>query len=49
VLDFARTAEAIGATTSTREKSRLLAEYLSRLDPDDLRPAAVCMAAVADL
>jgi DNA ligase-1 len=43
LLDFARTAEAIGATTSTLEKSRLLAEYLSRLDPDDLRRAAVWM------
>ena len=43
MLDFARTAEAIGATTSTLEKSRLLAEYLSRLDPDDLRRAAVWM------
>jgi DNA ligase-1 len=43
VLDFARTAEAIGATSSTLEKSRLLAEYLSRLHPDDLRRAAVWM------
>jgi len=37
VLEFARTAEAIGATTSTLEKTRLLAEYLRGLDPDDLR------------
>ena len=43
MLDFARTAEAIGATTSTLEKSRLLAEYFSRLDADDLRRAAVWM------
>jgi DNA ligase 1 len=43
VLDFARTAEAIGATTSTLEKARLLAEYLRRLDLDDLRRAAVWM------
>jgi DNA ligase-1 len=43
VRDFALTAEAIGATTSTLEKTRLLAEYLSRLGPDDLRRAAVWM------
>ena len=43
MLDFARTAEAIGATTSTLEKTRLLAEYLRGLDPDDLRRAAVWM------
>jgi DNA ligase-1 len=43
VLDFARTAEAIGATSSTLEKSRLLAEYLRRLSPDDLRRAAIYM------
>jgi DNA ligase-1 len=43
VLDFARTAEAISATSSTLEKSRLLAEYLRRLGPDDLRRAAIYM------
>jgi DNA ligase 1 len=43
VLDFARTAEAIGATSSTLEKSRLLADYLRRLPPDDLRRAAIYM------
>jgi DNA ligase-1 len=47
VLDFARTAEAIGATSSTLEKSRLLAEYLARLPPDDLRRAAVYMSGQA--
>jgi DNA ligase-1 len=40
VLDFARTAEAIGATTSTLEKARVLAEYLAALDEADLRRAA---------
>ena len=40
MLDFARTASAIGATTSTLEKSRLLAEYLATLDDTDLRVAA---------
>jgi DNA ligase-1 len=43
VLDFARTAEAVGATSSTLEKSRLLADYLRRLQPDDLRRAAIYM------
>ena len=47
MLDFARTAEAIGATSSTLEKSRLLAEYLARLPPDDLRRAAVYMSGQA--
>ncbi len=41
MLEFARTAEAVAATTSTLEKARLLAEYLRRLSPDDLRRAAV--------
>ena len=43
MLDFARTAEAIGATSSTLEKSRLLADYLRRLPPEDLRRAAIYM------
>jgi len=43
VLDFAGTAEAIAATSSTLEKSRLLADYLRRLGPDDLRRAAIYM------
>ena len=43
MLDFARTAEAIAATSSTLEKSRLLAAYLRRLAPDDLRRAAIYM------
>ncbi len=43
VLDFARTAEAIAATSSTLEKARLLADYLRPLAPDDLRRAAIYM------
>jgi len=42
-LHFARTAEAIGATPSTLEKARLLADYLRPLPPDDLRRAAIYM------
>jgi DNA ligase 1 len=43
VQSFSRTAEAIGATSSTLEKARLLADYLRRLPPDDLRRAAIYM------
>ena len=43
MLHFARTAEAIGATPSTLEKARLLADYLRPLPPDDLRRAAIYM------
>ncbi|HKF18825.1 MAG TPA: ATP-dependent DNA ligase [Candidatus Dormibacteraeota bacterium] len=43
MLDFARTAEAIAATSSTLEKARLLADYLRSLPPDDLRRAAIYM------
>jgi len=43
LLDFARTADAIAATSSTLEKTRLLAGYLRGLPPDDLRRAAVYM------
>jgi DNA ligase-1 len=43
LLEFARTAEAIAATSSTLEKARLLAAYLRDLPPDDLRRAAVFM------
>jgi DNA ligase-1 len=42
-LGFARTAEAIAATSSTLEKARLLADYLRSLAPDDLRRAAIYM------
>jgi DNA ligase 1 len=43
VLDFATTAEAIRNTSSTLEKTRLLADYLRPLPPEDLRRAAVFM------
>lgn len=43
MLEFAQTAEAIGATTSTLEKTRILAAYLQRMEPDQLRRAAVYM------
>ena len=43
MLEFARTADAIGATSSKLEKTRLLAGYLRRLDPPDLRLAATWM------
>jgi DNA ligase-1 len=43
VLDFAQTAEAIGAKSSTLEKARILGAYLARLDPEQLRRAAVFM------
>lgn len=41
MLDFARTAESIRATSSKLEKTRLLAEYLRTLDSDQLRLAPV--------
>ncbi len=41
MLTFAETAAAIGSTSSTLEKSRILAEYLRGLDDADLRRAAV--------
>jgi DNA ligase-1 len=47
VLDFARTAESIGATTSTLEKARVLAGYLATLDEADLRRAANWFSALA--
>jgi DNA ligase 1 len=43
VREFVRTAAAIGATGSTLEKTRLLAEYLRGLPEEDLRRAAVYM------
>lgn len=43
MLEFARTAESISATTSTLAKTRTLAEYLRSLDEDDLRLAATYM------
>ena len=41
--DFARAAAAVGATQATLEKTRILAAYLTSLDVDDLRRAAVYM------
>jgi DNA ligase-1 len=43
MLDFARAGSAVGSTSATLEKTRALAEYLRRLDDDDLRRAAVFM------
>jgi DNA ligase 1 len=43
MLDFARAAAAVGSTTATLEKTRILAAYLRSLDDDDLRRAAVFM------
>ena len=39
--ELARTAEAIGATTSTLEKTRVLASYLRTLEGEELRRAVV--------
>jgi len=41
--DFARTGAAVGATTATLEKTRILGAYLRTLDDDDLRRAAIFM------
>ncbi len=41
MLEFAQTAEAIGRTPSTLEKSRLLADYLRGLQPEELRISLV--------
>src|SRR4030081_1753899 len=43
MLEFARTADAIAATSSRLKKTRLLAGYLRGLDPPDLRLAATWM------
>jgi DNA ligase 1 len=43
VLDFARSATAVGSTPATLEKTRLLAAYLRHLDGDDLRRACLYM------
>ena len=45
MLDFARTGAAVGGTSATLEKTRVLAAYFRSLDnDDDLRRAAVFMA-----
>jgi DNA ligase-1 len=43
VLDFAHAGAAVGATSATLEKARILAAYFRTLDDDDLRRAAVFM------
>jgi DNA ligase-1 len=43
MLEFARAGSAVGSTSATLEKTRVLAEYLRSLDDDDLRRAAVFM------
>ena len=43
MLGLARTAAAVGSTSASLEKSRLLAAYLRSLDDDDLRRAVVFM------
>src|SRR3982074_2871815 len=43
MLEFARAAAAVGSTSATLEKTPPLAEYLSSVDDDDLRRAAVFM------
>src|SRR6202165_2435693 len=43
MLDFARAGSAVGSTSATLEKARILAAYLRTLDDDDLRRAAVFM------
>lgn len=43
MLNFAKAGAAVGSTTATLEKTKILAEYLRDLDDDDLRRAAVFM------
>jgi DNA ligase-1 len=43
VIDFARAGSAVGSTSATLEKTRILATYLRSLDDDDLRRGAVFM------
>jgi DNA ligase-1 len=43
MLEFARAGAAVGATSATLEKTRILGAYLSSLGDDDLRRAAVFM------
>ena len=43
MLDFSRTGAAVGGTSATLEKTRLLGEYFRSLNDDDLRRAAVFM------
>src|SRR5256885_4544339 len=43
MLDCARAGAAVGATSATREKTRILGGYFRTLDEDDLKRAAVYM------
>src|SRR3989440_2701534 len=43
MLDFARAGAAVGATSATLEKTRILGGYVGTLDEDDLKRAAVYM------
>ncbi|TMB43695.1 MAG: ATP-dependent DNA ligase [Chloroflexi bacterium] len=43
MLDFANAGAAVGSTSATLEKTRVLAEYFRGLEEDDLRRAAVFM------
>ncbi len=43
ILDFARVGAAVGATSATSEKARVLAAYFRSLDDEDLRRASVFM------
>jgi DNA ligase 1 len=43
ILDFAHAGAAVGATSATSEKTRILGAYFRTLDDDDLRRAAVFM------
>src|SRR5256886_1413756 len=43
MLDFARAGAAVGATSATLEKTRILGGYFRTLDEDDLKRAAVYM------
>jgi DNA ligase 1 len=43
MIEFAKAGAAVGSTSATLEKARILAAYLRTLDDDDLRRAAVFM------
>ena len=43
MLEFAHAGAAVGATSATLEKTRILGAYFRTLDEDDLRRAAVYM------
>jgi DNA ligase 1 len=43
MLEFARAGAAVGATSATLEKTRILGAYFRTLDDDDLRRAAIYM------